>query len=107
MHRNLQASPVLVWRVLAKYHDVRNHSEYEGILDVDERLVTDLIITCQAVADTNRLSKAELILGTGMSKNFHEVKNTFVAADNSNRHPNTDFLYHRNGYPAFRCPKIL
>ena len=32
-----------VWRVLAKCHDVRNLGEYEGDLNVDERLVTDLI----------------------------------------------------------------
>lgn len=40
-----------VWRVLAKCHDVRNLGEYEGDLNVDERLVTDLIIACQVVAD--------------------------------------------------------
>ena len=39
-----------VWRVLAKCHDMRNQSEYEGILDVDERIVTDLIAACRAVA---------------------------------------------------------
>lgn len=32
-----------VWRVLAKCHDVRNLGEYEGDLNADERLVTDLI----------------------------------------------------------------
>ncbi len=40
-----------VWRVLAKCHDVRNLGEYEGDLTVDERLLTDLITACQAVAD--------------------------------------------------------
>ena len=40
-----------VWRVLAKCHDVRNLGEYEGLLDVDERLVKDLIAAAQAVAD--------------------------------------------------------
>lgn len=40
-----------VWRVLAKCHDVRNLGEYEGDLNVDERLVTDLITAGQAVAD--------------------------------------------------------
>lgn len=40
-----------VWRVLAKCHDVRNLGEYEGDLNVDERLVTDLIAACRAVAD--------------------------------------------------------
>jgi hypothetical protein len=39
-----------VWRVLAKCHDIRNLAEYEGDLDVDSRLVTDLIAACQAVA---------------------------------------------------------
>lgn len=40
-----------VWRVLAKCHDVRNLGEYEGDLNVDERLVTDLVSACQSVAD--------------------------------------------------------
>jgi hypothetical protein len=39
-----------VWRVLAKCHDVRNLGEYEGDLNVDERLVTSLIAACKAVA---------------------------------------------------------
>lgn len=39
-----------VWRVLAKCHDVRNLGEYEGDLNVDERLVTDLIAACRAVS---------------------------------------------------------
>lgn len=39
-----------VWRVLSKCHDVRNVGEYEGALDVDARIVTDLIAACKAVA---------------------------------------------------------
>lgn len=39
-----------VWRVLAKCHDIRNLGEYEGDLNVDDRIVTDLIAACQAVA---------------------------------------------------------
>ena len=39
-----------VWRVLSKCHDVRNVGEYEGALEVDERIVTDLIAACKAVA---------------------------------------------------------
>ncbi len=31
------------WRVLALCHDRRNKAEYEGILDVDERLLAELI----------------------------------------------------------------
>ena len=40
-----------VWRVLDKCHNTRNLGEYEGMLDVDERLVKDLISAAQAVAD--------------------------------------------------------
>lgn len=43
-----------VWRVLSKCHDVRNLGEYEGMLEVDTRLVADLITACQLVA--NKLS---------------------------------------------------
>jgi len=39
-----------VWRVLDKCHKVRNLGEYEGDLNVDERLVTDLVAACEAVA---------------------------------------------------------
>ena len=39
-----------VWRVLAKCHDLRNKGEYEGELDIDDRIVTDLIAACGAVA---------------------------------------------------------
>lgn len=40
-----------VWRVLDKCHNTRNLGEYEGLLDVDERLVESLIAAAQAVAD--------------------------------------------------------
>ena len=39
-----------VWRVLSKCHDLRNRGEYEGDLDVDERIVTDLLKACHSVA---------------------------------------------------------
>ena len=39
-----------VWRVLSKCHDMRNRTEYEGALDVDDRLVSDLIGACRKVA---------------------------------------------------------
>lgn len=39
-----------VWRVLSKCHDARNLSEYEGGIDVTERLVDDLITSTQKVA---------------------------------------------------------
>lgn len=41
-----------VWRVLAKAHDRRNLAEYEGHVDVDERLLRDLIAACETVAHT-------------------------------------------------------
>lgn len=40
-----------VWRVLSKCHDARNLGEYEGMLEVDTRLVADLITACQQVAN--------------------------------------------------------
>jgi hypothetical protein len=39
-----------VWRVPAKCHDIRNQGEYAGELQVDDRLVTDLITACAAGA---------------------------------------------------------
>ena len=39
-----------VWGVRAKCHEVRNLGEYDGDLNVDERLLTDLIAACKAVA---------------------------------------------------------
>lgn len=38
-----------VWRVLDKCHNTRNLGEYEGMLDVDERLVKDLVAATEAV----------------------------------------------------------
>jgi hypothetical protein len=39
-----------VWRVLDLCHNKRNLGEYEGLLEVDERLVGDLIAATQQVA---------------------------------------------------------
>ena len=39
-----------VWRVLELCHNKRNLGEYEGLLEVDERLVKDLILATQRVA---------------------------------------------------------
>jgi hypothetical protein len=39
-----------VWRILSKCHDLRNRTEYDGALDVDERLVADLVDACRKVA---------------------------------------------------------
>lgn len=38
-----------VWRVLAKCHDMRNVSEYEGALDLNQRIVEDLLDASDAV----------------------------------------------------------
>lgn len=46
-----------VWRVLAKCHDLRNVGEYEGNLDIDQRIVADLVAACEAVA-----GKIELLI---------------------------------------------
>ena len=37
------------WRVLAKAHERRNLSVYEGVLDIDERLLQDVIAATQVV----------------------------------------------------------
>lgn len=39
-----------IWRVLDKCHQMRNQSEYEGDLSIDERILTDLISACDIVA---------------------------------------------------------
>ena len=39
-----------VWRVLAKCHEVRNLGEYEGDLNIDDRLLADLLLASRAVA---------------------------------------------------------
>ena len=36
--------------MLSKCHEIRNLGEYEGDLNVDERIVTDLIAAAQTVA---------------------------------------------------------
>ena len=39
------------WRVLAKAHERRNTSEYEGYLEHDERLLKDMIVSTRALLD--------------------------------------------------------
>ena len=50
--------PPSTWRLLAKCHGLRNQAEYEGVLDVDERLVNDLVSAATAVRDALRLREA-------------------------------------------------
>ena len=45
---NLEASE---WRLLGKCHERRNLAEYEGMLDLDERLVVDLLRVGEALLD--------------------------------------------------------
>ena len=52
-----------VWRVLAKGHELRNLGEYEGVVDVDERIVGDLITACEVV-----VSKLEQLIGPNTNK---------------------------------------
>ena len=40
-----------VWRVLDLCHNRRNLGEYEGLLEVDDRLLSDLITAAQRVAE--------------------------------------------------------
>jgi len=39
------------WRVLAKAHEKRNLAEYEGYLEQDERLLTDMLAATRTLAD--------------------------------------------------------
>ena len=39
-----------VWRVLSKCHDIRNRGEYGGELNIDDRLVADLVTACRTVS---------------------------------------------------------
>ena len=43
-----------VWKLLSKCHDLRNRSEYEGAMDANERMVSNLVETSRAVAKAVR-----------------------------------------------------
>lgn len=49
-----------VWRVLAKAHELHNLAEYEGHVDVEERLVRDVVAVCETVAQTIRPIEPDL-----------------------------------------------
>jgi len=40
-----------VWRLLAHCHGLRNRGEYDGLFDVDEQLVTDLILATEQILE--------------------------------------------------------
>ncbi|MEY4593338.1 MAG: hypothetical protein RIR18_2233 [Pseudomonadota bacterium] len=46
--------PAAEWRVLALCHDRRNLAEYEGFLEIDEQLLTDLLEVTIHLADRLR-----------------------------------------------------
>lgn len=46
-----------VWRVLAKCHDARNLSEYEGHLEIGEQLLLDLLQATQILLNSITLSR--------------------------------------------------
>jgi hypothetical protein len=46
--------PAATWRVLALCHETRNRAEYEGLLEIHERLVVDLVDATRAVREALR-----------------------------------------------------
>jgi hypothetical protein len=46
--------PASVWRVLALCHERRNRAEYEGLLEVDDRLLADLVDAARVVLEALR-----------------------------------------------------
>lgn len=43
-----------VWRVMASAHAIRNSGEYEGVLEVDAQLVTDLVASAEIAYSATR-----------------------------------------------------
>jgi hypothetical protein len=43
--------PAQVWRVLDKCHQLRNSAEYEGEVEIDERMLVDLLKAAESVRD--------------------------------------------------------
>ncbi|NOY86300.1 MAG: hypothetical protein GXP52_03230 [Deltaproteobacteria bacterium] len=41
-----------VWRILAHCHGLRNRGEYEGLLDITEQLIRDLILATVIIRDS-------------------------------------------------------
>ncbi|HEY5220259.1 MAG TPA: hypothetical protein VIJ16_10650 [Gemmatimonadaceae bacterium] len=50
LSHTLGVSPT-VWRILAKCHGIRNQAEYEGVLEIDKRLIDDLIAAATSIRD--------------------------------------------------------
>ena len=49
----------VIWRVLAKCHNARNLAEYEGTVEIDGRLVSDLLAAAAAVRAALRAALGE------------------------------------------------
>jgi len=47
-------TPSPTWRLLAKCHERRNRLEYEGVVEVDERLLTDLLVAAEDLLEAVR-----------------------------------------------------
>jgi hypothetical protein len=45
-------TPPEIWRILAKCHGLRNAAEYEGALDINEQLVSELLSNTQTLLDS-------------------------------------------------------
>lgn len=43
--------PAATWRVLAKCHERRNLAEYEGSMEIDARLLADLLVAAQILLE--------------------------------------------------------
>lgn len=43
--------PAATWRVLAKCHERRNLAEYEGSMEIDERLLADLLAAARGLRE--------------------------------------------------------
>lgn len=77
----------LIWRVLDLCHNKSNLGEYEGLLQVDLRLVTDLIKTTQKVADAFDAS-----LWTLKKPTRHEPKSSRRGRDHAGLDADQKFL---------------
>jgi hypothetical protein len=60
-------TPPAVWRTLSRNHDARNRFEYEGLIDIDERLLQECDSSRYRSAGTSR--KAAFAGGSEMSSN--------------------------------------